>query len=80
MIIGVQDIYYNVRDMDKAVDFYTTVLGMKLKHKDQWWSALDCGGVRGLVLGAQMIDTHCPSGKQREGETDAQPFGDGVCE
>ncbi len=45
MITGVQDIYYNVSNMDKAVEFYTKVLGMKLKHKDQWWSALDCGGV-----------------------------------
>jgi catechol 2,3-dioxygenase-like lactoylglutathione lyase family enzyme len=45
MITGVQDIYYNVSNMDKAVEFYTNVLGMKLKHKDQWWSALDCGGV-----------------------------------
>jgi predicted enzyme related to lactoylglutathione lyase len=45
MITGVQDIYYNVVDMDKSVDFYTKSLGMTLKHKDKWWSALDCGGV-----------------------------------
>ena len=45
MITGVQDVYYNVKDMDRAVQFYTNVLGMNLKHKDQWWSSLDCGGV-----------------------------------
>lgn len=45
MISGVQDIYYNVRDMDQALTFYTAALGMKLKHKDKWWSSLDCGGV-----------------------------------
>lgn len=45
MISGVQDIYFNVMDMERAVTFYTTVLGMKLKHTDQWWSSLDCGGV-----------------------------------
>ena len=45
MITGVQDIYLNVIDMEKSVAFYTAVLGMTLKHKDTWWSALDCGGV-----------------------------------
>jgi catechol-2,3-dioxygenase len=45
MIVGVQDVYYNVRNMDLAVNFYSAALGMTCKHKDQWWSALDCGGV-----------------------------------
>lgn len=45
MITGVQDIYYNVRDMEQSVKFYTTVLGMKLVRQDKWWSSLDCGGV-----------------------------------
>ena len=35
----------NVVDMDNSIDFYTTILGMLLKRKDKWWSALDCGGV-----------------------------------
>ena len=35
MITGIQDIHYNVVDMDKSVDFYTTGLGMTLKHKDK---------------------------------------------
>jgi catechol 2,3-dioxygenase-like lactoylglutathione lyase family enzyme len=44
MITGVQDIYYNVQDMNRAVRFYCVALGMKVKHQDKWWSSLDCGG------------------------------------
>jgi predicted enzyme related to lactoylglutathione lyase len=65
MITGVQDIYYNVVDMHKSVDFYTTSLGMTLKHKDKWWSALDCGGVsvglhwtEGASVPAVPTDSH----------------------
>ena len=45
MIQGIQDVYYNVKDMERAVNFYTEVLGMKLVHKDKYWSSLECGGV-----------------------------------
>ena len=45
MISGVQDIYYNVKDMEQAVAFYTSALGMKCKQNDKWWSSLECGGV-----------------------------------
>jgi catechol 2,3-dioxygenase-like lactoylglutathione lyase family enzyme len=45
MILGIQDVYYNVQDMDKAIYFYTTALGLVLRQKDPWWSSLDCGGV-----------------------------------
>jgi catechol 2,3-dioxygenase-like lactoylglutathione lyase family enzyme len=46
MITGVQDVYYNVRDMDRAVSFYRDVLGLALTETSAWWSALDAGGVR----------------------------------
>ena len=46
MIQGVQDIYYNVKDMKKAVSFYTEALSMKLLQEDEHWSSLDCGGVK----------------------------------
>lgn len=45
MILGIQDVYYNVQDMDKAINFYTEALGLKLKVKDPWWSSLDCNGI-----------------------------------
>jgi catechol 2,3-dioxygenase-like lactoylglutathione lyase family enzyme len=31
MIIGVQDIYYNVSDMKRSIAFYTQALQMKLQ-------------------------------------------------
>ncbi len=45
MITGVQDFYYCVQDMPRAVKFYTEVLGMKLIDSNPWWTSLDCGGV-----------------------------------
>jgi catechol 2,3-dioxygenase-like lactoylglutathione lyase family enzyme len=45
MITGVQDVYYNVADMDRAVRFYTEVLGMQKVSGDTWWTRLTCGGV-----------------------------------
>lgn len=46
MITGVQDVYYNVRDMRRAVAFYTGVLSMKVAFGDEYWTGLDCGGTR----------------------------------
>jgi len=45
MITGVQDVYYNVSDMKRAVRFYSETLGLTVKQTDQWWAALDAGGV-----------------------------------
>jgi catechol 2,3-dioxygenase-like lactoylglutathione lyase family enzyme len=45
MLTGVQDIYYNVSDMTRAVDFYQDVLGMKLLSSNEYWSSLEIGGV-----------------------------------
>jgi predicted enzyme related to lactoylglutathione lyase len=49
MIKGIQDIYYNVQDMDRAIDFYTKAFGMKVTSKSPYWTALDlCGTEIGL--------------------------------
>ncbi len=45
MIKGVKDVYYNVTDMKRAVDFYTKCLNMKVVHSDDHWTTLDCNGV-----------------------------------
>ncbi len=45
MITGVQDVYYNVGDMNRAIAFYTKGLGLKVKTDNEWWTALDCGGI-----------------------------------
>ncbi|HYE78398.1 MAG TPA: VOC family protein [bacterium] len=46
MITGIQDFYYNVQDMDRAVAFYRDVLGMAVEDSSEWWSSLRCGGQR----------------------------------
>jgi catechol 2,3-dioxygenase-like lactoylglutathione lyase family enzyme len=46
MIGGVQDVYLNVSDMERAVAFYRDRLGMTVLDTSPWWSSLDCGGVR----------------------------------
>jgi catechol 2,3-dioxygenase-like lactoylglutathione lyase family enzyme len=46
MLSGVQDVYYNVADMDRAVAFYEDRLGMRLVDRNPHWAAFDLGGVR----------------------------------
>ena len=45
MIKGVHDIYCNVKDMEKAVKFYSEVLNMKVGCKSDHWTSMDCQGV-----------------------------------
>ncbi len=46
MITGISDVYLNVQDMNRAVAFYRDVLQMKVIDTDEWWSSLECGGIR----------------------------------
>lgn len=46
MVKGVQDIYYNVADVARAVTFYRDVLGMTVTDEDPHFVGLDAGGVR----------------------------------
>ncbi|SRR5437773_3126204 len=46
MITGVQDVYYYVSDMDRAVRFYRDVLKLSLTHQDKNWTSFDACGVR----------------------------------
>jgi predicted enzyme related to lactoylglutathione lyase len=46
LFLGVQDIYYNVRDMKRAVAFYRDVLGCSVVDESPYWSSLQLGGVR----------------------------------
>ena len=46
MIDGVQDVYYNVRDMKRAVAFYKEALGLQPTTEDPHWTALTCGPIR----------------------------------
>lgn len=46
MITGVQDVYYNVTDVKRALLFYTEALQMKLRFEQDGWTSLECGGVQ----------------------------------
>jgi catechol 2,3-dioxygenase-like lactoylglutathione lyase family enzyme len=45
MITGIQDVYYSVNDPQRAIRFYTEILGMKLLNENEFWIVLDCHGV-----------------------------------
>jgi catechol 2,3-dioxygenase-like lactoylglutathione lyase family enzyme len=46
MIVGIQDVHYNVGDMPRAVAFYGEVLGMRVLDTNPWWTSLDFFGGR----------------------------------
>ncbi len=46
LFLGVQDIYFHVRDMQRAVAFYRDVLGCTAVDQSDYWSGLQLGGVR----------------------------------
>lgn len=45
MITGIKDVYYNVSDMDKAIQFYTQILGLKVASKNDYWTSLTLSGI-----------------------------------
>jgi catechol 2,3-dioxygenase-like lactoylglutathione lyase family enzyme len=46
MVTGVQDAYYNVKDMERAVAFYRDVLGLTVSQADPHFTAFDVDGFR----------------------------------
>ncbi len=46
MITGVQDVYYEVQDMKRAIAFYRDVLGIPVTEESDHWSAMNLGGLR----------------------------------
>lgn len=45
-ILGVRDVYYNTRDLNRALEFYERVLDLRPVSKTRRFAALDVGGVR----------------------------------
>jgi predicted enzyme related to lactoylglutathione lyase len=45
MIKGYRDFYYNVKDMNKAVQFYTEALGMKKVYGHEHWTTMQVGNL-----------------------------------
>jgi len=67
MVTGVQDVYYNVQDMARAVAFYRDVLGLTVTDEDPHFTGLAAGGVRiglhwtgGTAVPDIPHDTHGP--------------------
>lgn len=48
MIKGYRDFYYNVKDMNRAVQFYQNAFGMKKTYGDEYWTNMTIGN---LTLG-----------------------------
>jgi len=46
MITGVQDVYYEVQDMKRAIAFYRNVLNLAMTEESADWSAMNVGGLR----------------------------------
>jgi predicted enzyme related to lactoylglutathione lyase len=43
MIKGVRDVYYNVKDMNRAIRFYSEALGMKKTYGHEHWTTMTLG-------------------------------------
>ena len=43
MITGVQDVYYEVQDMKRAIAFYRNVLNLVVTEESDDWSAMNVG-------------------------------------
>jgi predicted enzyme related to lactoylglutathione lyase len=53
MITGVQDFYYNVSDMKRATEFYSTLLGKKPSYSTDHFTVFDVGGLRFAIHWAE---------------------------
>jgi catechol 2,3-dioxygenase-like lactoylglutathione lyase family enzyme len=67
MLVGIQDVHFNVADMPRAVAFYRDVLGMRVVDSNPWWTSLDFFGSRlglhgngGVPVPAVDHDGHGP--------------------
>lgn len=45
MIKGYKDFYYNVKDMNKAVQFYSAAFGMKSTYGNEFWTTMTLGNL-----------------------------------
>lgn len=53
MITGYKDFYYNVTNMNRAIQFYTDALGMKKTYGHEHWTTMTIGNLNlGLHLAA----------------------------
>jgi len=46
MILGYQDFYYNVQDLNRAVRFYESAFGLKTYYANEHWVSLGIGDLK----------------------------------
>lgn len=68
MINGLDNVYYFVSDVKKAVDFYSGVLGLSVMDQDDYWASISLNGVR-LGLHKANSNEFSKSSEKRAGAT-----------
>lgn len=68
MIKGLDNVYYFVSDVKKAVEFYSGVLGLNVIDQDEHWASLSLNGVR-LGLHKAKEGEFARSSEKRAGAT-----------
>ena len=68
MINGLDNVYYFVSDVSKAVLFYKETLGLKVLDQDDYWAAISLNGVR-LGLHKANANEFLKSSEKRAGAT-----------
>ena len=56
MITGVQDVYYEVQDMKRAVAFYRNVLNLAVTEESEHWSAMTWASPRRARFDGRQAD------------------------
>ncbi len=72
MIKGYRDFYYNVKDMNKSIEFYSQALGMNKTYGHEYWTTMTIGNLNlGLhwTEGAEVPTTDRDSHGQNCGGT-----------
>ncbi|MNK51258.1 Bleomycin resistance protein [compost metagenome] len=68
MINGLDNIYYFVTDMKKAVEFYRDILGLSVIDQDDHWASISLNGAR-LGLHKANSGEFSKSSEKRAGAT-----------
>jgi lactoylglutathione lyase len=68
VITKLDNVYYFVTDVRRALTFYRDILGLKVLDQDDFWATLDLAGVR-FGLHKASAEEFLPSSMKRAGAT-----------
>lgn len=68
MIKGLDNVYYFVSDVNKAVEFYHETLGLEIMDQDDYWASMSLNGAR-LGLHKANKSEFSKSSEKRAGAT-----------